>query len=191
MKLGEKIQQIYPGYEIGFTIGSDNLKELHIWKNAEELTQKYKIYVLERDRDNIEDIIKNNDFLNKNKNAFIKAKNNITSNLSSTFVRNKIKNRKSIRYLTSDEIIQYIKENRLYCNIENNYIIGTNTESTTIKGDINKDGKVTLYDAFRILRYVILGESLTDEQIYIMDYNGDKKVTLYDAFRFLRQVILE
>ena len=110
----EKIQQIYPGYEIGFTIGSDNLKELHIWKNAEELTQKYKIYVLERDRDNIEDIIKNNDFLNKNKNAFIKAKNNITSNLSSTFVRNKIKNRKSIRYLTSDEIIQYIKENRLY-----------------------------------------------------------------------------
>ena len=60
-----------------------------------------------------------------------------------------------------------------------------------LKGDVNKDGKVALYDAFRILRYVILGgDNLTEEQRYIMDYNDDGKVALYDAFRFLRQVIL-
>ena len=59
------------------------------------------------------------------------------------------------------------------------------------KGDVNKDGKVALYDAFRILRYVILGgNELTPEQKYIMDYNSDGKIALYDAFRFLRQVIL-
>lgn len=85
---------------------------------------------------------------------------------------------------------EFIKENRLYCDIENNYIIGTNTKTTVLKGDINNDGKVTLYDAFRILRNVILGGNLTEEQKDIMDYNDDGKVTLYDAFRFLRQVIL-
>ena len=41
----------------------------------------------------------------------------------------------------------------------------------TILDGVNKDGKVALYDAFRILRYVILGgNELTPEQKYIMDY---------------------
>lgn len=81
---------------------------------AEELTKDFKIYVLERDKDNIEEILKSNGFLNKNKQAFIKAKDNITSNLSSTFVRNKLKNGKSVRYLTTDEVVSYIEENKLY-----------------------------------------------------------------------------
>ena len=58
------------------------------------------------------------------------------------------------------------------------------------KGDINKDGKVSLYDAFNILRNVIFEAILTEEREYIMDYNDDGKVGLYDAFQFLRQVIL-
>ena len=97
-----------------FIIGSDNLKELNTWQKADELTKDFKIYVLERDKDNIEEIIKSNEFLNKNKQAFIKAKDNITSNLSSTFVRNKLKNGKSIKYLTPDEVVEYIEENKLY-----------------------------------------------------------------------------
>jgi len=70
--------------------------------------------VLERDKDSIEEIIKSNEFLNKNKQAFIKAKDNITSNLSSTFVRNKLRNGKSVKYLTPDEVVAYIEENKLY-----------------------------------------------------------------------------
>ncbi len=107
-------QAKYSEYEIAFIIGSDNLKELNTWQKADELTKDFKIYVLERDKDNIEEIIKSNEFLNKNKQAFIKAKDNITSNLSSTFVRNKLKNGKSIKYLTPDEVVEYIEENKLY-----------------------------------------------------------------------------
>lgn len=107
-------QAKYSEYEIAFIIGSDNLKELNTWQKADELTKDFKIYVLERDKDNIEEIIKSNEFLNKNKQAFIKAKDNITSNLSSTFVRNKLKNGKSVRYLTTDEVVSYIEENKLY-----------------------------------------------------------------------------
>ena len=60
-----------------------------------------------------------------------------------------------------------------------------------LKGDVNRDGKVALYDAFRILRQAIIGGDLLDDELYIMDYNDDGKVALYDAFRFLRQAILE
>lgn len=107
-------QKTYSEKKIGFIIGSDNLKELDTWKKADELTKDFKIYVLERDKDNIEEIIQSNEFLNKNKQAFIKTKNNITSNLSSTFVREKLKDSKSIRYLAPDEVVSYILENKLY-----------------------------------------------------------------------------
>lgn len=110
----EKMQKIYPEYEIGFTMGSDNLKELDTWKKSEELIQKFKIYVIQRGKDNIEEIIKSNEFLNEHSKSFIKVKNNIITNLSSTFVRDKIKNGKSIKYLTPDVIVKYIEEHKLY-----------------------------------------------------------------------------
>jgi len=69
-------------------------------------------------------------------------------------------------------------------------IIKNPSEDIVLKGDVNKDGTVTLYDAFKILEKAILGEDLTQEEIRIMDYNEDTKVTLYDAFKFLEIAIL-
>ena len=109
-----KIQEEYPDYEIAFLTGSDNLKTLGTWKKVEELTTGYKLYILERDQDCMEEIIENNELLKKHRQAFIKAKDTIKSNLSSTFVREKIKEGKSIRYLTPDEVITYIKKHQLY-----------------------------------------------------------------------------
>lgn len=59
-----------------------------------------------------------------------------------------------------------------------------------MKGDVNKDSKVTLYDALQILKQAILKGNLSDEELYIMDYNDDGKVTLYDALKFLQKAIL-
>lgn len=110
----EIIQKQYLNHPIWFTIGSDNLRQLHTWKRAKELVCNFKILVLERNQDHMEEIIQQNEFLKQYQNAFIKVKENIRSNLSSTFVRNKLKRRKSIRYLTPDEVYFYIKENRLF-----------------------------------------------------------------------------
>lgn len=109
-----KLQKQYGKYEICFTMGSDNLKELETWSQAEKLIQNFKIYVFERDKDDTEEIIETNKFLKENRQAFIIVKNIIKSSLSSTLVREKIKEGKSIRYLTSDEIVSYIKQNNLY-----------------------------------------------------------------------------
>lgn len=109
-----EFQKMYSEYEIAFIIGSDNLKEIDTWNEANELVKCFKIYVLERDKDNVDKIINSNEFLKQNREAFIKARNNITSNLSSTFVREKIRNGKSIRYLTPNEVVDYIEKNKLY-----------------------------------------------------------------------------
>lgn len=109
-----KMQEQYPEYEIAFIMGSDNLKELENWNCANELVKEFKMYLLERDKDDVENIIQASKFLEENKTAFIKAKNNVTSNLSSTFVREKLREGKSIRYLTPDEVMSYIIKNNLY-----------------------------------------------------------------------------
>ena len=71
-----------------------------------------------------------------------------------------------------------------------NAINGTITSNKLLKGDINKDGEIRLYDALQILKQAIIGGDFTEEEIYIMDYNNDKKITLYDSLKFLQKAIL-
>ena len=108
------IKKLYPEYEIRLIIGTDNLKELYWWYEIENLLQNYKVIVLARDEDNIDEIISEDELLSKYKNSFIKTKLAIRTNLSSTYVRNLIKEKKKIRYLLPDEVIDYIYKNNLY-----------------------------------------------------------------------------
>lgn len=110
----ELLQNEYPENIICFVIGTDNLKDLPKWMMADKLVSKFNILVIERDKDIMEDIINGNLFLAENRCSFIKLKDNIRSNISSTFVREKLRRNKSIRYFTPDEVYYYIKENNLY-----------------------------------------------------------------------------
>lgn len=62
----------------------------------------------------MDSIIESNKFLKTNKESFIKVEKNIKTNLSSTYVREKLKEGKSIRYIAPEEVIVYIKQNNLY-----------------------------------------------------------------------------
>lgn len=110
----EEIQKQYQDKNVWFLIGSDNLKELHTWKRAEELVSKYKILVMERNEDKISEIIEGDELLNCYKENVIKLNDEIRSNYSSTYVRSQIKKQKNVRYLMPDEVYEYIKINNLY-----------------------------------------------------------------------------
>lgn len=110
----EEIQKQYKDKNVWFLIGSDNLKELHTWKRAEELVSKYKILVMERNEDKILDIIEKNKLLSCYKENIIKLNEEIRSNFSSTYIRSQIKKHKSVRYLMPEEVYEYIKRNNLY-----------------------------------------------------------------------------
>lgn len=103
-------QEIYPTDEIYFVCGVDNLSYVNEWKNGIFLLENYKFLVIKRYTDNIDEILK----------RFNKYKDNIIvtdvepNSLSSTEIREKIKNRESISELLDDEVYEYLKENNLY-----------------------------------------------------------------------------
>ncbi len=65
-----------------------------------------------------------------------------------------------------------------------------NDNEHKLKGDVNYDGKVTLYDALQILKQAILKGNLSEDELYIMDYDDNGKVTLFDALKFLQKAII-
>ena len=110
----DRIKEQNPEKDIYFIIGTDNLKELCTWHTAEKILQNYKILVLQRDEDNVEKIIEDCPLLKKYKTSIIELKNIVKIKLSSSIVREKLKNAESIKYLAPDEIIEYIKKEKLY-----------------------------------------------------------------------------
>lgn len=109
-----KLQDKYPECEISLIIGTDNLRQFESWHNVEYLLQKFKVIVLSRNEDNIEEIISQSKLLSTYRSSIIEFHSKIKIYLSSSMVRNLIKERKSVRYLLPDEIINYIEKNNLY-----------------------------------------------------------------------------
>ena len=110
----QAMQKIYPEHELRLIIGTDNLKELETWYEIEQLLSSFNVYVLARDEDNIEEIISGHALLSKYSSSFVKSNISIRTNLSSSFIRNEIKNNNNVRYLLPNEVIEYIKKNNLY-----------------------------------------------------------------------------
>lgn len=101
-------------YDIWFVMGTDNLKEVETWKEPERLLKDYKIIVLERGNDNLEDIISNSNILSSNRKSLIKIEGIDRINLSSTMIRDKIKNVENIEEYIPKEVLEYIRDNKLY-----------------------------------------------------------------------------
>lgn len=57
------------------------------------------------------------------------------------------------------------------------------------KGDVTLDGKVNLYDAIEISKYMMKMVELTDEQLEAGDITGDGIVNLYDAVEVAKSLM--
>lgn len=105
-------QGIYKQDDIYFICGSDNLNEFDTWKNYEYILDNYKLLIIKRNSDNIDHIMK----------KYVKYKKNIViSNvkekyLSSTIIRNNIKNNKKeiAKKELDDRVYEYIENKKLY-----------------------------------------------------------------------------
>ena len=98
--------------KLNFIIGFDAFKLIKTWKNPEYIKEKLRFIVLKRTGDKREDIEK----LKLDGYDFVIVDNINTIDISSSEIREKIKNNQSIKGLTDDKIIRYIEENELYRN---------------------------------------------------------------------------
>lgn len=98
------LQEKFPHERFSVIMGSDSYQNLPRWKNYEQLLQQYSILVYERPQYPIAEKL-------SEQTTILQAP---MLEISSTFVRQQIKQGKSIKYLVKDEVIEYIKDNRYY-----------------------------------------------------------------------------
>ena len=112
------VKEKYPNNEFLLIMGEDNLRSFHKWKNYEYILENHKIYVYPRaltiQEEKEEDFsIENNlDFTNhENISLFDDVP---VMKISSSFIRNAIKNKRDVRYLLNESVYQYIDEMNFY-----------------------------------------------------------------------------
>lgn len=112
----ELIEQKYKNTENYYIMGADNFEKLPTWKNAKELIENYKYIIFERNGSNSKSLIDTQELLKQNRNNFNFLNVEQYSNVSSGIIRELIQNEnyEECEKYTRPEIVQYIKENKLY-----------------------------------------------------------------------------
>jgi nicotinate-nucleotide adenylyltransferase len=95
----------YPGYDFSIIMGSDNLGSLPKWKNYEALLSNYPIYAYGRSSDASTPF---------DLHPTVHRINSCMLEISATEIRELIKNKKNVRYLLPDDVLEYINSNNLY-----------------------------------------------------------------------------
>ncbi len=95
----------YPNYEFALIMGSDNLVNFHKWKNYEQIINNHLIYVYPRP--------------NTKKSRFENHENIIIVNaplieISSSFIRKAIKEKKDVRFFMHPKVWEVITEMNFY-----------------------------------------------------------------------------
>ena len=100
----------YKTEEIYFVCGTDNLNDFNNWKEYEYILKNYKLLVIRRNNDDINEILKKYENYKDNI-IIINIKMN---NLSSTYIRKILKNKQEVLKYIDKNVYLYIKNKLLY-----------------------------------------------------------------------------
>ena len=101
------LKENYPTYEFCLIMGEDNLKGFHKWKNYEVILENHDVYVYPR----ISEGVVEHQFTDHSK---IHKVNAPIMEISSTFIRKAIKEKKNIRPLLPENVWNYIDVMNFY-----------------------------------------------------------------------------
>ena len=97
-----------------FIIGADTLFSIETWKNPQIIFDNAKIIVAPRDVDGIDELNIQAKKLQSQFNVDIIILDTPCFNISSTQIRNNLKQGKSLKYYIPDRVLEYINNNNLY-----------------------------------------------------------------------------
>lgn len=101
------LKEKFPQHEFSLIMGEDNLNSLHKWKNYEVILNNYDLYVYPRIASGELDP----QFINHAKIHQIDAP---VIEISSTYIRESVKNKKNFRPLLPHKVWKYVDENNFY-----------------------------------------------------------------------------
>lgn len=101
------LQEKHPNHEFALIMGEDNLKSFHKWKNYEIILENHNIYVYPR-------ISKGKIETQFNDHPKIIRVDAPIMELSSTFIRQEIKDQKNVRPMLPEEVWKLIDEMNFY-----------------------------------------------------------------------------
>jgi nicotinate-nucleotide adenylyltransferase len=101
------LQERYPEHRFNLIMGVDNLRSFPKWKNYDKILEHHDLYVYPRVARSVE----HSELLNHEKVHLIDAP---IVEISSTFIRNAIKDKKNIRALMPDKAWTYLDEMNFY-----------------------------------------------------------------------------
>ncbi|HUR31591.1 MAG TPA: nicotinate (nicotinamide) nucleotide adenylyltransferase [Saprospiraceae bacterium] len=99
------LHEKYPEHQFSLIMGSDNLESIHKWKNYELLLERYPIHVYKRSGSTDISIPGKADVITHDVPLL---------NISSTYIRQQIKNGHSVRYMVPDSVYEFLQGSRLY-----------------------------------------------------------------------------
>jgi len=94
----------FPLERFSVVLGSDSFRNMNRWKNFEQLISRYSFVVYNRPGFEIEN----------NYGASVIILDAPLLQISSTFIRKQVKEKKSIKYLVPQQVEEYIQANRYY-----------------------------------------------------------------------------
>jgi len=94
----------FPLEKFSIIIGSDSFQNIHRWKNFEQLVANYSFIIYKRPGFEIKDA----------HNADITVMDAPLLDISATYIRQQIREKRSVRYLLPDPVFRYVEENRYY-----------------------------------------------------------------------------
>ncbi len=96
----------HPDHEFRLIIGEDNLVHFHKWKNHQSILDHYGLYVYPRP-----DVQKDKIQVSHDNIQYVSSP---MLDISATFIRDAIKNQRSVRYLLHESVIGYIAQKKFY-----------------------------------------------------------------------------
>ena len=99
------LSEKFPEHEFILILGTDNLAAFNKWKNYEQILEKYYLYVYPRPG-----FSGGKAAAHRN----VKITNAPMMEISSSFIREAIKNKKDVRYMLTESVYHYIAEKHFY-----------------------------------------------------------------------------